>query len=267
MKPFNRMGWMATAGWLFLTLSCSTPVGATIYKWTDETGKTHYTNDKSKIPLRYRKSGKIKKLLGTGDGGGAGGQTGASSADSKKDAGELTDEEKALIKEVIAYLDQEIKFASDHAQDMATSTSMRQFVNAYRQLTARRKAMLAKLQNVRQPALKTVRAYLEKAVQTAENNPIGMRRMSVANGIQRVQGETAGHGALKKALQGALDLDEKLKKEKQKEKEKEKGRAAGKKPAAGSAANPGSSAPATDNSVQPSAPSGSSSKTAPSRSY
>ena len=38
------------------------PAIAKIYKYKDEQGRTHFTDDASKIPLRYRKKGTVKKF-------------------------------------------------------------------------------------------------------------------------------------------------------------------------------------------------------------
>lgn len=40
--------------WFFILLV--QPLDAKIYKWKDENGKTHFTDDSSKIPFKYRKN-------------------------------------------------------------------------------------------------------------------------------------------------------------------------------------------------------------------
>ena len=45
--------------WFFVLLV--QPLHAKLYKWTDENGKTHFTDDSSKIPKKYRDKMKEKK--------------------------------------------------------------------------------------------------------------------------------------------------------------------------------------------------------------
>ena len=43
------------------------PAIAKIYKYKDEHGKTHFTDDPSSIPMRYRKKGSMKKYRGVAE--------------------------------------------------------------------------------------------------------------------------------------------------------------------------------------------------------
>jgi len=44
--------------WLVLVLTLSPPAGAEIYRWTDENGRLHFTEQLSKVPARYREEAK-----------------------------------------------------------------------------------------------------------------------------------------------------------------------------------------------------------------
>lgn len=46
---------------IFLLGILTNPLFAKTYKWTDENGKTHYTDDMSKVPQKYRKENEKKK--------------------------------------------------------------------------------------------------------------------------------------------------------------------------------------------------------------
>ena len=50
---------------LLSVLLSASSVGAGVYKWRDDTGKLHFTDDKSKIPLQYRSRGaeKMKGMI------------------------------------------------------------------------------------------------------------------------------------------------------------------------------------------------------------
>lgn len=54
---------LAGAGSVVLCLAAS-PVSAKIYKWKDDAGKLHFTDDPSKIPLKYRRQQKIETVRG-----------------------------------------------------------------------------------------------------------------------------------------------------------------------------------------------------------
>jgi len=46
-------------------LLTQTPVWAGVYKWQDDQGKVHFTNDKSSIPLQYRTKKQVKIIIGS----------------------------------------------------------------------------------------------------------------------------------------------------------------------------------------------------------
>jgi len=53
---------------LIITLFClalAAPAAAGLYKWTDENGKVHFTNDPSQIPLDHRNKKDMKKMSST----------------------------------------------------------------------------------------------------------------------------------------------------------------------------------------------------------
>jgi len=44
----------ATAAVLWLLAALGAPASADLYRWTDESGRLHFTSDPSKVPARYR---------------------------------------------------------------------------------------------------------------------------------------------------------------------------------------------------------------------
>ncbi len=69
---------------------CQTPLSAGIYKWKDDQGKIHFTDDKSRIPLKYRMQ--LEKFKGVVEP-----SQGKSSPSAGSDAG--SDEEAAMGEE------------------------------------------------------------------------------------------------------------------------------------------------------------------------
>ena len=62
--PLKR--WMGLSSTLcaLLILVFASPSHSKIYKWKDENGKTHFTDNPSKIPPQYRKKGELKTFKG-----------------------------------------------------------------------------------------------------------------------------------------------------------------------------------------------------------
>jgi len=60
-----HLGFILFAGWLALSF-LPFPADAQIYKWTDETGKAHYTDSPAKIPRKYRAKDKGTETIKAG---------------------------------------------------------------------------------------------------------------------------------------------------------------------------------------------------------
>ncbi len=54
MRPAIQFSCRVTVLMLAVLWLCQTPLWAGIYKWKDDQGKIHFTDDKSRIPLKYR---------------------------------------------------------------------------------------------------------------------------------------------------------------------------------------------------------------------
>ena len=62
MRPAIQFSGRVTALILAVLWLCQTPLLAGIYKWKDDQGKIHFTDDKSNIPLKHR--GQFEKFRG-----------------------------------------------------------------------------------------------------------------------------------------------------------------------------------------------------------
>ena len=65
VRPSIQFSGRVTALILAVLWLCQTPLWAAIYKWKDDQGKTHFTDDKSNIPLKYRMQ--LEKFKGVVD--------------------------------------------------------------------------------------------------------------------------------------------------------------------------------------------------------
>jgi len=90
MRPAIQLSCRVTALMLAVLWLCQTPLWAAIYKWKDDQGKIHFTDDKSRIPLKYRNQ--LEKFKGVVDP-----SQGKSSASAGSETG--SDEEAAMGEE------------------------------------------------------------------------------------------------------------------------------------------------------------------------
>ena len=52
--PGRRVRYLGVLAALVALIVFAAPVTAELYKWVDDKGKKHFTNDPTKIPLKYR---------------------------------------------------------------------------------------------------------------------------------------------------------------------------------------------------------------------
>ncbi len=62
--PLSRWTKLSCTLGVLVVLMLATPSHSAIYKWKDEHGKTHFTDNLSKIPPQYRKKGELKTMKG-----------------------------------------------------------------------------------------------------------------------------------------------------------------------------------------------------------
>ncbi len=201
---------------LGLFLIPATPLRAEIFKWTDDQGKVHFTNDKSSIPRKFRDAGDLKQLRGSGATPDSG-DSPASARKPGKDAEILTEAELAKIETAKAFLRKEQRFVQDEDTAYHTPTAMREFGNKYSMLNQEREQAKKSIDGTNVPALRNVVSHIEATLKSAEENPNWMRKLSAANTVKRLKTEVAGNGALIASLDAAVEKS----KEKEKEKEKE----------------------------------------------
>ena len=65
MRKAIQFSWQFTGMLLAVLWMFQTPLWAAIYKWRDDQGKLHFTDSKSKIPLKYRDQ--VKKFKGVAE--------------------------------------------------------------------------------------------------------------------------------------------------------------------------------------------------------
>jgi len=192
---------------------------AGVIKWTDDQGKTHFTNDISKIPRKYRDQGKMKSLRtsGTKD---ASNPSSSGSSGKKADDGILSEEDLGKIQQATNFLKKEMAFAKVEDTSFHTPTGLRAFGKKFTALNVERERAKTALGGTQVPAIKKVVAHIDATLKAASENPNWMRKLSAANTIKRVKSEVSGNTGLINALEEARKKSEENEKKKKEEEKK-----------------------------------------------
>ena len=178
-----------------LLLSASS-VGAGVYKWRDDAGKLHFTDDKNKIPLQYRSRGaeKMKGMIESPapkkpvmPAGTVKDPTAVENPDEtagteppaieeKKDPTEGMDPKlKAILKETKNFLENEnIRY-----EYLVTSVKPdklnggRAYVNAVYKFLDAKKKLVQKLRKFKLPSLNVAQQYLQRSAQRDRKIKVG----------------------------------------------------------------------------------------------
>lgn len=244
MKPFTRYSRHLSKIMIFAMLCAMLlqPVAgwAKIYKYKDDQGKTHFTDDASAVPLKYRKQIEEKKYRGVTDSPGSssapgmgaspGKDSGADKgADKGKDEG-LTEKDKALIHKVVPMLQAGVALANRYAKAQPNFSTGKRLVNDIQSALPKKKSLAKELAESKAPALKKVLGFLTKSIATDEQTKsvgAGLKKVIVGI-INRVVAEGKTQAALILELETAWDEDAKKQKEKKKQ-EKSQGTQSGTK--------------------------------------
>jgi len=208
------------------------PVFAGLYKWTDDTGRVHFTDDKSKIPRKFRTKDRLKKLrqlddrsssptasLGSSKGGS--GPAGGDGPGGETEKGILSEEEEQAVQETIAF------FKSENAKNVKFKSSPPISPN-YQRMTANMRASLPQKQKLIAtfagsiiPALKGTYEYLKKseAGDQTQIKTVWKGNSQAYGYFRRILSEIDTKRALTGDLQAAIEVSNKKKEEIRKEEE------------------------------------------------
>ncbi len=160
---------------------CQTPIWAGIYKWKDDQGKVHFTDDKSRIPLKYR--GNLEKFKGVTEP-----KPKPVEAEQEKEAvapePEAAEEkaaEKEKTAELVAALKETIKFLEDSNRRHQRTINFvkpdvkngRYYMLSVRKGVGRKKQMIEKLDDFKLPSLKKARRFLKSSLLQDKLEKIG----------------------------------------------------------------------------------------------
>ncbi len=235
MKPF-RSGLRGPANLMILVLLgmmvCAPDAAlAKIYKYKDDQGKTHFTDDPNSIPLKYRKENSLKKFRGVVDPGsppsvapGTPGQTGTGGdRGAAPESGEdqpFTKNDEALVKKTIKVLQKGVALAKAYQGARPNASNGRGATIAIQGNLPEKESLTRELAATQVKALKSVHAFLQKSVATdKETRGIGAGLTTrIAGILNRIQGEGQLQADLIKQLEKAMKDSENKKAEAEKKK-------------------------------------------------
>ena len=196
---------------------------AGVIKWTDDQGKTHFTNDISKIPRKFRDQSKMKSVRTSGTKR-ASNPASSGPSEEKADDGILSKEDLGKLQQATNFLKKEMTFANVEETSFHTPTGLRAFGKKFTALNAERKRAKTALGGTKVPVINKVVAHIDATLKAADENPNWMRKLSAANTIKRVKSEVSGNPGLINDLEEARkNSEEKEKKKKEQEKKADKG--------------------------------------------
>ncbi len=199
---------------------------AKIYKYKDDQGKTHFTDNPNSIPLKYRKENSLKKFRGVvapssppsvapgtpgqastgGDGGAAPG--------SKEDQ-PFTPQDEALVNKTIKVLQKGVALAERYKGAQPNTSNGRGATIVIQNNLPEKEGLIQELAATKVKALKTVHAFLQKSVAIdKETRGIGTGLKTRIVGIlNRIQDDGKQQDDLIKQLEKAMKDSEKKKAE------------------------------------------------------
>ena len=207
------------------------PVFAKIYKYKDDNGKTHFTDDASKIPARYRNKDSVKKFRGvnepTPSSGTSSGLSGQNSSEKGMDAG-LSSQDEGLVKKAIQVFKVGIALGKQYENNQPNSPNGRRAVNTIQGSLPIKENLASELARAKAPELKEALGFLKKSIAVdKQTTSIGAGLKTRIVGIfQRLANEGKQQAALiqklEQGLQDSTNKKEAAAKKKEEEAKKKK---------------------------------------------
>lgn len=227
MKNFGRHRQSAAfwTGMMLLWVLLPPSAEAAIFKWKDARGAVHFTDDINRVPRKFRKPPYLSRVpetfpLSTAPSRsnvGVESKKGLATASvppgvsQKKESGRLTKEEKAAIRETVAYLQNEIKRDQNLTKIMPSERSGKTFVASIRQSLPQKKQLVQKLSALDSPATQEVLGFLQTSLEQDEQVRVTGPRMKnrTVHILSRLKGELQAASRLVGRLEELLRADAK----------------------------------------------------------
>jgi hypothetical protein len=191
------------------------PVIAKIYKYKDEHGKTHFTDDASQIPLRYRKQDTMQKFKGVYEPAPTvGASSGGNKGEAKEDEG-LSPKDEGLIRKTIQVFKAGIALSNRYANVQPNFSNGLGAVNAIQSGLPLKESLASELTGTKVPELQQALGFLNQSIAVDKQTSsvgIGLKKRIVGI-LSRLADEGKQQAALIKKLEKAL-IESKKKKAK-----------------------------------------------------
>lgn len=202
----------ALLGWIVFQPD---PAIAKIYKYKDDSGKTHFTDDPSRIPLQYRNKGSVKKFKGVNEPTPAPGappgfpgkkSAGAGESGSEEEAG-LSAKDEGLVKKTIQVFKVGIALGKRYKNVQPNYSNGQRAVNTIQSALPLKKNLISELVGTRVPELQAASTFLNQSIAVDEQTKsIGAGLKARIVGIfNRLEREGQQQAAMIDRLQRALD--------------------------------------------------------------
>lgn len=213
---------------------------AKIYKYRDDQGKLHFTDDKNNIPPQYRSGPQTEELRSITSPSSTGqpatpSSAGASGRDAKGDSvGStgatgtsaeqvgLSEKDEKLAKESIAMLEKGVGLARQYQDAPKTFSNTKNLVTTIKGNISAKESLVAKLAKSKVPELSATRRLLQKSLPIDRDTqyPFTTRTSLFRRIMDRVVSEGPPQEVMIKKLNQALKDSEKTKAENKKAQEK-----------------------------------------------
>jgi hypothetical protein len=203
------------------------PVFAKIYKYKDDNGKTHFTDDASKIPARYRNKNSVKRFKGVHDPAPASGTSGQALASGDEDNVEkeegLSEKDVGLMNKTIQIFKAGAALGSQYENKHPSFANGQGAIDAIQGALPSKVSLADELAGTKVPELKEALGFLTKSIAVDKDTKsigVGLKRRIVGI-FNRLKSEGKEQAALVKKLEKGLKDSEKKKAEAEKKKVEE----------------------------------------------
>jgi hypothetical protein len=202
------------------------PVMAKIYKYKDENGKTHFTNNPSSIPMRYRKKDSVEKFRGVYEPppSNASGQASAEGDKNKSDKDKgFSPRDITLIKRTIEVFKTGTALGEKYKGATPTFPNGQGAVNAIQSILPVKESLAKDLEGTKVIELQGALGFLKQSISQdheAASIGTGLKRR-ISSIFARLASEGEQQVSLIKKLEDALKNAKKKQEEAKKKKEEE----------------------------------------------
>jgi hypothetical protein len=199
------------------------PAFAKIYKYKDENGKTHFTDDASKIPARYRNKNSVKRFKGVHDPAPSPGASALAGEDDVKKEEGLSAKDVGLMNKTIQTFKAGAALGSQYENKHPSFASGQGAIDAIQSALPSKESLAGELAGTKVPELKGALGFLTKSIAVdKETKSIGLGlKMRIVGIFNRLKSEGKEQAALVKKLEKGLKDSENKKAEAEKKKVEE----------------------------------------------